>query len=165
MFEDQITSDLILLVGIPASGKSTFREVNFPELKVISPDSFVGYTKENPWTPKSVMIAWKKSDELLMEYINNGESKIIFDATFVNPKRRKKYIKIAKENNIKISAIYINTPFEIATERNKKRDQYRMVPENTMQEMYKRLIPPSMEEGFDEVFYYNHDTKKLKKVK
>ena len=40
--------ELILLVGIPASGKSTFREANFPDAAVVCPDSFIGYTKENP---------------------------------------------------------------------------------------------------------------------
>ena len=161
MFTDQITCELILLIGIPASGKSTFRENNFPEAVIINPDSFIGYTKEDPWTPNVVMKAWKKSDELLEEYIFDGKEKIIFDATFVSPKRRKKYIKIAKKYNIKISAIYIKTSFELAIERNKKRDPYRMVPENTMLKMYKQLIPPSKEEGFDEVFCF--EDKKLKK--
>jgi predicted kinase len=105
--------ELILLVGIPASGKSTFREKFFPEAAVVNPDSFIGYVKENPWTPTSSMIAWKKSDELLFEYIVEGKEKIIFDATFITPKRRKKYIKIAKQNDIKVLRHFVKNNIEL----------------------------------------------------
>lgn len=158
-------TELILLVGVPASGKSTFRDTFFPEAAIVNPDSFIGYTKENPWTSVGAMIAWKKSDELLIEYISQCEEKIVFDATFITPKRRKKYIKIAKQNNIKVSAIYLEIPLKVAKERNAKRDPYRTVPEKTIIEMYEKLVPPAKEEGFDEVFLYNFETKKLKLLK
>lgn len=158
-------SKLILLVGIPASGKTTYRQNNYIGAVHVCPDEFIGYTKENPWTPKAAMVAWKKADELLEEYIFQKEEEIIFDATFTTPKRRKKYINIAKKNDLDVIAVYCRIPIEVAKERNAKREAYRQVPLTILEDMDERLIPPSKEEGFSEVFSYDSLTGKSKKEK
>ena len=155
---------MVLLIGCPASGKTTYREKYCANAISICPDSFIGYSKEDPWTPTSVRLAWKQADQLLEESIS-GDKDIVFDATFTTPKRRKKYIQIAKQNDLEIHAVYCRIPLEVAIERNAKRDKYRQVPLTILEDMFNRLVPPSTEEGFDYVYSYDSLTGKTKREK
>ena len=56
---------LILMVGVPGSGKTTARNSMFPDIPVICPDELIGYTKEKPWTPAAAKYAWVESDKML----------------------------------------------------------------------------------------------------
>lgn len=150
---------LILLVGIPGAGKSTYIKENLSDATIISPDHFIGYTKEDPWTPEKVSNAWKKSDDLLLEAIKRGDKKIVFDATFVNPKVRGKYINIAKRFGLTPVAIHCNVPLDQALKRNSQRPEFRKVPEETLIRMYKNLVNPSESEGFKEVVDYDSSEK------
>jgi predicted kinase len=151
---------LILMVGIPASGKTTMRNKFFPGARVISPDNFIGYTKQDPWTPQKAKIAWKKADEILLKAFKENDV-LIFDATFVSPKRRKKYIRLAKRNDFEVIAIYCPVPVDTAIERNASREEFRQVPKFVINRMFFDLVPPSMEEGFDKVLTFDSVSNKL----
>lgn len=151
---------LILMVGIPASGKTTMRSKFFPNAKVISPDNFIGYTEQDPWTPQKAKVAWEEADKILLKSFKENKV-LVFDATFTNPEKRKKYIQLANRNNFKTIAIYCSVPIDIAIKRNASREEFRQVPKITMDRMLFNLIPPSTEEGFDMVLTFDSVSNKL----
>ncbi|HKD37378.1 MAG TPA: AAA family ATPase, partial [Pirellulales bacterium] len=63
------------------------------------------------------------------------------------------YLKLAKAHDCQIEAIFFDVPVEMCQRRNRKRD--RVVPEEVIEKMAKRLQPPSLEEGFDRVALVN----------
>lgn len=153
---------LILMIGIPGSGKTTLRSKIFPQPLFICPDDLIGYTEKNPWTPRAAQNAWKESDQKLKEALVDKDKIIVFDATFVNPKKRKKYIDIAHQYDHEIMALFCTVQYKVAIQRNASRSEARKVPKTTMENMYDRLIPPDFSEGFDYVLTFNSELNNLK---
>jgi predicted kinase len=149
---------LFLLSGPPASGKTTLRSRMFPRATIICPDEFIGYTKENPWTPKAARAAWKRADETLKEALKRGDPLVVFDATFVSPKARRKYIKVAKEHNATPMIIYCTASLDTILVRNGSRADSRKVPGFVMKRMVNNFEAPTREEGFEVVMFFNSET-------
>lgn len=145
----------IILVGLPASGKSTIRKTIFSSAIQVCPDDLIKYTKEEPWTPRTATMAWKISDDFLCGLFENKAKTIVFDATMVSKKKRRKYINFAKQFDYEVYAIFCNTEKNICIERNSKRDLYRQVPQHILEDMSKRLEPPQKDEGFVEIIVYD----------
>jgi|ETNvirenome_6_85_1030632.scaffolds.fasta_scaffold00937_23 predicted kinase len=159
--------------GIPGSGKTYYRTNNFiQDVLVICPDEKIGYTDEDPWTPKKARDAWKQSDQELKDALANESQKLIlFDATFTSPKKRKKYIGWAQKAGVQLVGIYINTGFKICEARNNEREKSRKVPPFILKNMSKALQSPTIGEGFSAVIdvekkivYHNGDKEFLNKL-
>ncbi len=155
---------MFLLSGPPASGKTTLRNRMFPKGMIICPDELIGYTKENPWTPKAARAAWSESDRKLKEALQGDVPLMVFDATFVSVKKRKKYINLARKNNVTPMIIYCVTSINTALTRNASRQKSRQVPGFVMKRMFSSFVVPTQEEGFDLVLNFNSETNKTNKV-
>lgn len=151
----------IILVGIPGSGKSTAVSILYPDSTKISPDSFIGYTEDSPWTPGAARAAWKKADSLLDEAFDRGDETITFDATFPKSKKRKKYIKKAIEKDYEVVALYCPCPLKVSIARNLDRERFRAVPKWIIENMNNNLEVPTIEEGFTKILTFNSITNKL----
>ena len=156
-----MTQVLFLLSGPPASGKTTLRNRMFPMATVICPDESIGYTKENPWTPKVANAAWKKADSDLKEALKRGDKLVVFDATFVGTKKRKKYIKIAKDHNALAMIVYCEAKLDTIIKRNAARSDSRKVPKFVMTQMVNNFQKPTREEGFEVVLSFNSETNEI----
>jgi len=139
--------------GAPGSGKTYFRTNNFiQDVLVICPDEKIGYTDEDPWTPQKAKDAWKQSDKELKDALaDESQELILFDATFTSPKKRKKYINLAKKANVWIVGIFVNPGFKICEARNNEREKSRKVPFFILRNMSKALVSPTTEEGFSAI--------------
>lgn len=148
---------MAIMVGAPGAGKTTLRDKLFPEATVVCPDEHIGYTKENPWTFQAARAAWKKADKCLNDALRQGDEIVVFDATMTAPKRRAKYIRLARDNNYEVIAVYCRTPEEVCRQRNASRNEYRQVPEQAMNDMFRRLTPPELDEGFAGIVCVEND--------
>jgi predicted kinase len=124
-----------VLVGIPGSGKTTIALARFPNHYRINLDTLRSRSKE---------------DETIRNLIMDGKD-IIIDNTNTTIKARKKYIEIAKLFGYSILAVYVQTPIDVALERNASRKGRERVPESVLK-MYQRMLQhPTEREGFDNV--------------
>lgn len=127
--------EIIVLVGIPGCGKSTFALNRFPKHKRISLDIVHSRTKE---------------DEELAKCIA-ADQDIVIDNTNTTIRSRAKYIELAKAYGAKIRAVYFNCPVDLALQRNALRSGKEKVPVAAVRFYNKILRPPTAEEGFDSV--------------
>ena len=71
------------------------------------------------------------------------------DATNLTPQERQHWIKLARDYNYEVQAVFFDVPLEVCLERHQRRD--RVVPEDVMRRMAAKLKPPSFAEGFAKI--------------
>lgn len=140
---------LIIMTGLPRSGKSTWSEKYIdrkPDTVLISND----WIRENIFNHKyasSINPAlWMISDACIRIILSQGKT-VILDG--INHTRfvRGEFIKTAKEMEAEIESVHIATSLEICLERNDK------LPDDKLKSMAKEFEKPSKDEGFDQLRY------------
>lgn len=149
--------ELVLMVGIPGSGKSTFTKThNITGYKVISRDEI----RFNLVKPDEEYFS--KETEVFSTFVSktkealaNGEN-VIADATFINEASRTKFLRAlgGSLEKTKIIAVKMDTPLEVCLERNEKRTGRAKVPREAIRRMELQSTTPDLEEGFDEIYIY-----------
>jgi predicted kinase len=143
---------LILLIGLPGSGKSSIATKLIqadPRRHLISTDAI----RSQLFGDEAVQGAWSQIWQELerqMQNAVNGGAETIFDATNVVRKQRREAIDLARQCGFTfITALWLNTPLPTCLERNQNRD--RRVPVSVILDMYRCLTgaPPALKEGFD----------------
>jgi predicted kinase len=134
---------LYTMVGLPASGKSTFANKH-KECVIVNTDDI----------RQEILGDWKNQDngdlifkiayERIGEALNSGHD-VIFDATNVQRKYRKKIFQFNAEH----VAVYMNVDVEECKRRNALREH--RVPDEVIDRMASRLQVPTIDEGFKEI--------------
>lgn len=145
-----------VLVGFPASGKSTWAKAyNYSNGDVIlSSDAIRGEifgSEEEQGNPKLVFDTLK---ERLIENLKKGND-VVIDATSINRWERADYISIAREYNAIPLAIIFDTPIDECKRRNSIRE--RKVPDFVYDKMAEKYEEPSTDEGFSAVILYSDE--------
>lgn len=150
-----MSKELIYLVGIPASGKSTYIKEHYPNHIVVSNDLIVErYAKL--WNT-DYNTAWKKlsfktvnnETRAIFEWAIENNCSIVIDNTNLTPKARRKY----KTNNYKKIAIVFSISDNEHNKRIEKRknETGKLVPYDVVENMKRSFVYPTKEEGFDEI--------------
>lgn len=145
---------LFMLVGLPASGKSTCAEIltKTEGALIVSSDAIREELLGNVNDQTKNEEIFKEVENRILYGLKNNN--VIYDATNINYKRRMEFL--LKIKNAKKIAILIATSYEECLERNSKRK--RKVPEDVIKRMYYNLDVPQTYEGFDEIrIYFNTD--------
>lgn len=154
--------DFIVLVGLPASGKSTFAEdlaANYNDLGypcvVLSSDAIrkqLWGSEEDQQHPETVFQVMRQKTK---KALSEGKS-VIYDATNLSRKRRVGLLQDLGKSfeGKKICAVVFARPEEILR-RNGARERH--VPEEVIHKMLLSYQPPCYGEGFDEIHYINTD--------
>ena len=143
----------IILVGLPGSGKTTWRKTKVAQGYkgvVINPDDIRKTVFGVYFDPKKEHDVWEYIYREVRRALLKGES-ICFDATNVRKKRRQALIRLGHEYDAYVEAIYFKVPSEVALKRNVKRTADKRVPLGIMIRMIKNFQPPELSEGFDRV--------------
>ena len=149
--------ELVMLVGIPCSGKSTYvnklRTYEYWENAVVlSTDNYIEeQAKRLGMTYNEVFqdCIDEATSQLEMSFVRAKEEgkRIIWDQTNLSIKTRKK--KLTKVPSIyKRTAVWFQVDLEEALKRNETREG-KFIPESILKRMYHQFEVPTLEEGFD----------------
>ncbi|MDJ0516478.1 MAG: AAA family ATPase [Trichodesmium sp. MO_231.B1] len=150
--QEDVKTRLIILIGLPASGKSTLaRKIvsKYPQCKLISTDAIRAQLFGDEAIQGSWLQVWQEVQQQFHQAVSQT-SLAIYDATNTQRRRRKELIDLAREIGFSyITGLWLDKSLELCLERNKRRK--RQVPEEVIIKMSRQLTdaPPSCEEGFD----------------
>ena len=143
---------LILTMGIPGSGKSTYAKRRFmgKENAYISRDeirfSMVAEDEEYFSKEKEVFNEYVKQVD---EALSGNYRYVIADATHLNKTSRDKLLNRLTNKPEQIVVIYMDTPLMLAIMRNNEREGRAVVPEKVIRNMYNSIQLPTTDENID----------------
>lgn len=138
-------SRIVLLVGLPASGKSTYGK----DKPTLSSDAIRHLLADDETDQTIHARVFATLRYLLIQRLEIHRPITYIDATHLTRAERKPYIEIAREHKVEIEAVYFDVPLEVCLERNRSRT--RRVPEDALTKMSAKLEPPTEEEGFTKI--------------
>jgi predicted kinase len=135
-----VRPECAILIGLPGSGKSTFYTQRLAQThQHISKDLFPNARNRQT-----------HQDALLRKALTRGLS-VAVDNTNASPAERAAIVTIAREHRARIVGYYIEATTREAVARNERREGRARVPKVAIFTCAKRLVPPSVDEGFDEL--------------
>lgn len=151
--------NLYMLVGMPASGKSTIAErLKSEGAKVHSSDAIRSELLGDIESQADNELVFKTLHHRVKKDLERGYN-VVFDACNINYKKRMIFLNSIKYIKCNKIAVLLATPYERCLELNSKRD--RRVPEQSILRMYKNFTIPQLYEGFDEIqIVWNFDDTK-----
>lgn len=131
--------DLVILVGLPGSGKSTFARQRLPGHAVVSKDLMPNARDRD-----------RRQVELVVQALRQGRS-VVVDNT--NPRRsdRAPLLALAREHGARAVGLYFDAAPRDCLARNRAREGRARVPDVAIFATAKRLERPLRDEGFDEL--------------
>ncbi len=148
---------VIILIGPPLSGKTTFIRENFPTTEVISRDEIVMevYGSKN-YTEAFKSVDQKEVDKVLAQRFldaNKEKKNVIVDMTHMASKRRKQNLNYFTDDYYKLGVIFPILSDDEYVKRNQKRieEENKDLPMGIVKSMISSYQPITSDEGFNKV--------------
>lgn len=131
----------MIFIGLPASGKTTFYQQRFAGThRHISQDHWPTASNKD-----------RRQAELLRSALSQGLS-VVVDNTNPSVTERVPIIGMARQHDARVVGYYFTATTREAVGRNRGREGKERVPDVAIFSKAKRLIAPTLDEGFDELY-------------
>lgn len=130
--------EAIIFTGIQATGKSSFFQQRF----------FATHVRIN-----LDMLKTRNRERILIAACLEAKQPFVLDNTNLTREARAGYISQAKAAEFSVVGYYFKSDIQAALERNRQRNGKILIPEKGILGAYRRLELPSLDEGFDQLFY------------
>lgn len=130
--------EAVIFIGIQATGKSTFYKEKFFKTHIrINLD----------------MLKTRNREDIFLDACIKAKQPFVVDNTNPSIEDRKKYIDIAKSAKFKVIGYYFQSSIVEAIKKNERREGKEYIPLAGIKSTYAKLQLPSLDEGFDELYY------------
>ncbi len=151
------TPFVILMSGVPMSGKSTWINENTKgiDINIISRDSIMmDVYGSNNYSEAYNNVDHKKVDKVLLQTILNANSRkdnVIIDMTNLSPKIRKRNLSYFSDDYTKVVVTFPILSKDEYDKRNnyRKVNENKYIPFNVLNNMINSYTLPTYDEGFD----------------
>ena len=143
-------STMTMMVGLPASGKSTYaKEIAKENNAIILSSDAIRWELFGDETDQSPnQKVFQELHKRAKEWLCAGRD-VVYDATNISSKRRRAFLNELTKIDCVKNCVIIATPYEQCLENN--RDRARQVPEWAIERMYRKWQTPHWFEGWDNV--------------
>lgn len=132
--------ECVVFVGLQASGKTTFYRLHFASThEHVSKDNFPNASRRDA-----------RQLALIDAALAAGRS-VVVDNTNPTPADRLAVIRTARAHGARVVGYYFESTRPEALGRNRRREGKARVPDVAILTTAKRLVPPALDEGFDEI--------------
>lgn len=138
---------VVLAIGLPGSGKSAWFKRN--NITPLSSDLLRALLFDDATEQRFQDLVFSNLRSMLKARLVARRPMNYVDATNLTPQERQGWIKLAKDYNYEVQAVFFDVPIEVCLERNARRS--RVVPEDAMRRMAGKLKAPKFEEGFAKI--------------
>jgi predicted kinase len=132
--------ELVVMVGVQGCGKSTWVAEHLAGTHhVVSKDHWPNARRREA-----------RQQRVVARLLAEGRS-IVVDNTSPTPEDRAALVAAARAAGVPVRAVWLDTPLALCRERNEAREGRARVPLPGLLGTWTKLVPPTVEEGFDRV--------------
>ena len=140
LWSDRPVHELVVLVGLQGSGKSTLVQERFRDShRVVSKDHWPNARHRQA-----------RQLRVIEELLAAGHS-VVVDNTNPSVDDRAPLVALGQQYGCDTVAVFVDTPLEVCRRRNASRTGRAQVPEVGLRATAQRLTAPTLAEGFDRV--------------
>jgi predicted kinase len=138
---------VVLAIGLPGSGKSSWFKRH--SIVPLSSDMMRSLLFDDVREQRYQDLVFSNLRSMLKSRLIAKRPTNYVDATNLTPQERQHWIKLAKDYQYEVQAVFFDVPLEVCIERHQRRD--RVVPDDVMRRMAAKLKPPTFDEGFAKI--------------
>lgn len=139
---DDCWDEVVLMSGLPGTGKDTWIKQNVPDLPMISLDDIRRINKIPP-TAKQGKVA-NIAREQAKEYLRRQQP-FVWNATNITAQMRESLISLFETYHAHVRIVYLETDWQVLLERNRSRKD--AVPQLVIEEMMGKMTLPEASEA------------------
>ena len=138
-YPDDTWGEIILMSGLPGTGKDRWIRENKPELEMISLDGIRAETGISPAEPQEevLRIARERAAGLLRD-----RQPFVWNATNLTPEVRRERIRLFEQCGARVRIVWLETGWDTRVGRNRGRTRDAVVPEEKISAMLDSMTPP-----------------------
>lgn len=139
---DECWGEVVLMSGLPGTGKDTWIKENVPDLPMISLDDIRRANKISPTEAqgKVANIAREQAKEYLRQH-----QPFVWNATNITPQMRESLVSLFETYHAHVRIVYLETKWLTLLERNRSRED--AVPQLVIEEMMGKMTLPETSEA------------------
>lgn len=134
---DDTWGEVILMAGLPGTGKDSWIQAHCPQLPVVSMDEIRIRTGISPVGPQEEVV--RLASEMAKEYFRQKQS-FVWNATSISQSLRQNQLNLFHRYHARVRICYLETDWETGLARNRSREA--RVPPSTIERMLDSLEPP-----------------------
>lgn len=139
---DETWGEVVMLCGLPGTGKDTWINTNLPNLPMISLDNI---RREHRISPKAEQgLVANIAREQAKEYLRKHQP-FVWNATNITTQMRESLINLFETYKARVRVVYLETAWSNQRERNSLREH--AVPNDVLENMLGKLVLPEAHEA------------------